>query len=127
VEPFSIFIRVNAAYRSSVIVIRGRPYKTFAVRREAEFVQCGHFADKGGGGLLQMRTFALFGPKKFGIFEIFGVRTNKGGGGLRHCGHFADKEGQFFSILCGRLLWTAPNEKEVPVVSTIFRCFSTYL
>jgi len=29
---------------------------------------------------------------------------------LRQCGHFADKGrgGQFFAILCGRLLWTGP-------------------
>jgi len=30
------------------------------------------------------------------------------GGGLIQCGHFADKGGQFFAILCGRLLCTAP-------------------
>jgi len=31
------------------------------------------------------------------------------GGGFSQCGHFADKGsgGQFFAILCGRLLWTA--------------------
>jgi len=29
---------------------------------------------------------------------------------LSKCGHLADKGGgQFFAILCGRLLWTAPN------------------
>jgi len=34
-----------------------------------------------------------------------------GQGGLSQCGRFADKEGwgQFFAILCGRLLWTAPK------------------
>jgi len=33
------------------------------------------------------------------------------GGGLSQCGHFADKRGsQFFAILCGRLLWTAPDQ-----------------
>jgi len=31
-----------------------------------------------------------------------------GQGGFSQCGHFVDKweEGQFFAILCGRLLWT---------------------
>jgi len=29
---------------------------------------------------------------------------------LSQCGHFVDKgEGVIFAILCGRLLWTAPN------------------
>jgi len=38
------------------------------------------------------------------------------GRGLSRCGHFANKEGggQFFAILCGRLLRTAPN--------AVFRC-----
>jgi len=42
-----------------------------------------------------MLTSALFITKNF---EIYGVsaRTREGGG-------------QFFAILCGRLLWTAPN------------------
>jgi len=41
-----------------------------------------------------MRTFALIGAKNFGFFEIYGmfaIRTDKGGGGLSQCGHFADK------------------------------------
>jgi len=46
-------------------------------------------ADNGGGGVLQMRTSALFGAKNFGCFEIYGVSV--GGGGLRQCGHFSDK------------------------------------
>jgi len=47
-----------------------------------------------------MRTFALLGAKKLG----WCVRTDKGL--LSQCGHFEDKRGggQFFAILCGRLL-----------------------
>jgi len=35
----------------------------------------------------------------------------QGGRGLSQYGHFSDKgeESKFFAILCGRLLWTAPN------------------
>jgi len=32
------------------------------------------------GGVLQMRTTALFGAKNSGFFEVYGVRTDKGGG-----------------------------------------------
>jgi len=53
-----------------------------------------------------------------GALTVFGccpVRSFSGqeGRGLSQCGHFSDKggEGQFFAILCGRLLWTAPNGK----------------
>jgi len=40
---------------------------------------------------------------------------NKGEGKLSQCGHFADKgeRGQFFAILCGRLLCMAPNNEQV--------------
>jgi len=44
-----------------------------------------------------MRTSALFGAKNIGFFEIYGVSARTGG------------EGQFFAILCGRPLWTAPE------------------
>jgi len=53
-----------------------------------------------------MRTSALFDAKNFGIFEIFDVSVRTRGRG-----------GQFFAILCGRPLWTAP--------CYIFRDFST--
>jgi len=43
-----------------------------------------------------MLTTALFGAKNFGFFEIYSVRTDKVEGG------------QYFAILRGRLLWTAP-------------------
>jgi len=58
------------------------------------FVQCGQ------GGGLQMRTSALFGVKNSGFFEIYG-------GSARIMG----EKGQFFAILCGRLLWMAPKER----------------
>jgi len=49
------------------------------VRSQWGFVQCGHFVDRGRGGL-QMRTSALFREKNFGIFEIYDVpaRTREG-------------------------------------------------
>jgi len=58
---------------------------------EGEFVQRGHFSDK-GRDVLQMRTSALLVPKtNFRIFRnLWCVHTDKG-------------EGQFFAILCGRL------------------------
>jgi len=58
-------------------------------------------ADKGG---TSYADYALFDAKNIGIFKIYGVRTEKGGWAS------ADKEGggQFFVILCGRPLWTAP-------------------
>jgi len=39
------------------------------------------------------------------------------GSGLSQCGHFSDKGGggQFFAILCGRLLWTAPCNSDVTI------------
>jgi len=51
------------------------------------FVQCGHFADKEGRGVLQMRTSALFGAKNFGFFKIYGVSARlRREEGLNHCG-----------------------------------------
>jgi len=61
---------------------------------------------QGEGGVFQMRTSALFGAKNFGFFEIYGVSARAGG--LSQCGHFSDKGVNFFAILCGRPLWTAP-------------------
>jgi len=43
-----------------------------------------------------MWTSALFGAKIIGFFEIHGMSARTRG------------EGQFFAILCGRPLWTAP-------------------
>jgi len=47
-----------------------------------------------------MRTSELFGKKNIELFVIYGVSVRTGGG-------------QFFAILCGRLLWTAPNVVKV--------------
>jgi len=44
------------------------------------FVQCGHFANKGEGGVLQMWTSALFG-ENIGFFEICGVFSRTKGEG----------------------------------------------
>jgi len=53
-----------------------------------------------------MRTSAIFWGKRLGFFKIYGVSAWTSG--LSQCGHFADKGegggGQFFAILCGRLL-----------------------
>jgi len=66
-----------------------------------------------GGGALQMRTSALFGAKNFGFFEIDSVSHGQGGR-VEPVGTLCDKgEGsRFFVILCGRLLWTVPNNFE---------------
>jgi len=68
------------------------------------------FSDKGGGASsdAEIRTFW---QKNFGFFEMFSVSARTmGEEGLNQCGYFADKGRgrQFFAILCGRLLWTAP-------------------
>jgi len=68
------------------------------------FVQCRHRTDKRGSSDADVCTFWC---KTFGSFEIYGVSTDKGRGLS-----IADKrgEGQFFAILCGRLLWMALNQ-----------------
>jgi len=38
-----------------------------------EFVQCGHFSDKRGRGVLHMQTSTLFGTKNFGFSKIYSV------------------------------------------------------
>jgi len=53
-----------------------------------------------------MRTSAIFGAKDLGFFEIYGMSARTRG--LSQCGHFADKGGQFFAILCGRLFMDGP-------------------
>jgi len=50
---------------------------------------------------LQMRTFAIFGARNFGLFEIYGVRADKREG-VEPVRTFY---GKFFGILCGRFLW----------------------
>jgi len=51
-----------------------------------------------------------FLAQKHGFFEIYGTsERTRGKGGVNQCGHFSNKggRGQFFTILCGRLLWTS--------------------
>jgi len=57
-----------------------------------------------------MRKSAIFGAKTSRFFEIYGVSAwTKGVEPVRtFCGQ--EERGQFFTILCGRLLWTAPYE-----------------
>jgi len=85
---------------------------------------CKRCPQSGGGGLSSaniLRTrrrgwFFGYGrphllvQKNFGFIEIYGVPTRARGRRLSQFGHFADKGewGQFFAILCGRLLWSAP-------------------
>jgi len=73
------------------------------------FVQCGQES-------LQMRTSALFEEKNLEIFEIYEVSARTRG--LSQFGHFANKGGrdQFFAILCGRPLWTAPYLFSIPLI-----------
>jgi len=54
----------------------------------------------------------LFCTKNFKFFKIYGVSARKRGDELARtfCGQ--GRVGQYFVILCGRLLWTAPNAKE---------------
>jgi len=72
------------------------------------FVQYGHFSDTGGP---QMRTSALFSAKNFAFFKIYGVSTRTRVERVEPVRTFFGQgwRGQFFAILCGRLLWTAPN------------------
>jgi len=45
------------------------------------FVQCGHFADKGGGGSSDANVHT-FGAKNLGFFKIYGVSSTEGGKGV---------------------------------------------
>jgi len=57
-----------------------------------------------------MQTYALFGAKK-SFFSNFMVCLHRQGG-------------QFFAILCGRLLWTTPNNNDKDWVINKLRAFS---
>jgi len=62
-----------------------------------------------GQGISSDADVLTFWRKKLRIFRnLWRVRTDKVGGGLNHCGHFAEKGSQFFAILCERFLCTAP-------------------
>jgi len=78
-----------------------------AVKEKRGFVQCGHFLTW-RREVLQVRMSALFSAKKTSDFSKFMVCPNgQGGKGLNQCGQGA-RGGQFFAILCVRLLCTAP-------------------
>jgi len=53
-----------------------------------------------------MRTSALFGTKNFRFFEIYSVSARTREEGVEP--ERTRGRDQFFAILCGRLLWTAP-------------------
>jgi len=64
-----------------------------------------------GEGVLQMQTSVLFGAKKFGFFEIYGMSTwTKGEGGLGQCGHASEKDGVNFSQFCAGVLYGRPHK-----------------
>jgi len=76
------------------------------VRRQAKFVQCGHFTDKGGISDADVRTFWCKKTLNFSKFMVWRW--------LSLFGHYADKGSErvnFFAILCGRVLWTALNHR----------------
>jgi len=91
------------------------------------FVQCSFFSDKGEEKFLQMRTFALFGPRNFGFFKIYGVSAwTKGcwrtsADILRIMG-----KGQFFAIFCGHFLWTASKVYYYYVLPKLIVLISKY-
>jgi len=60
---------------------------------EGNFVQYWHFADKGGGGFFRCGR-PHFLAQKTSDFSKFMMcpHGQEGRGGLRQCGHFADKE-----------------------------------
>jgi len=79
------------------------------VRSQGEFVQFGHFANKGGSSDADVRTFW---NKKHRIFKIYGVFARARGGrgwASEDIMRTRGEGGQFFEIFCGRLLWTAPK------------------
>jgi len=57
---------------------------------------------KGGSSDADVRT--LWRKKNFKFFELWCVRTDKGG------------RGQFFEVLCGHLLWTVLNFQNLKLV-----------
>jgi len=69
------------------------------------------FYGQEGRGVLQMRTSALLDAKNFGFFEFYGVSVRTRGVEPVRTFFGQGGGGQFSMILCGRLLWTAPNNK----------------
>jgi len=58
-----------------------------------------------------LRTGGSSDARNFGFFEIYGVPARTREEGVKPVRTFCKQEGggHFFAILCGRLLWTAPN------------------
>jgi len=82
------------------------------------FVQCGRFADTDAGS--SDVDSALFGAKTSNFSKLYPQARTRS---LSLCGHFALRarmcgQGERGSILCGRLLWTAPKTSKC--VSTQF-------
>jgi len=78
----------------------------------------GHFAYEEDSSDADVRIFGV--KKNFGFFEIYGVSARTKGESS-NCGHFSDKgKGQFFVILCERLLWTALPSKGAANLGEIF-------
>jgi len=68
----------------------------------------------------------ILAQKNLRFFEIYGVPHGQRERGLSQFGYFADKGGQLFSILYGRLLWTAPNNQALCDVMHKILVFSTH-
>jgi len=69
-------------FHVSVLNFLGTVHKGCPSQVGEGFVQCIHFADKGKGRGLQMRSFALFDAKNFGFSKFMlcpTVHTDKGG------------------------------------------------
>jgi len=64
--------------------------------------------------ILQMRTSSLFGAKTYQIFRNYGVSART------RVRTSTNKVGQFFAILCGRVLWTAFNAIKQ---KSVYQCF----
>jgi len=74
-----------------------------------------------------MRTSALLCAKIVGFFEIYDCPHGQGEGVepvRTFCGQWGEG-GQFFAILCGRLLWTAPYNfrKLVKILAYLCKVF----
>jgi len=75
------------------------------------------FSDKGKGETFRCRRPHIFGEKKIGFFEIYGVSAQtRGVESVRTFFGQEESIGQFFEILCGRILWTAPYWKAKKVI-----------
>jgi len=96
IEMCSVSLRNLLTYELEKRKKSGTVHKRHSQSGKRSIVQCKPFSDKGEGEVLQMRTSALLGAKNpdFSKFMV--------------CPHGQGVGGQFFAILSGRLLWTAP-------------------